>query len=261
MVKFWVQLVDAPNLLVAKAEFSVAEPSLFTPFNLKRLFSFITNYLEPLACLLYFVAVLLNRKTTKRADTQILSIYYMLGTLVLLTGSVAVKVTNNNMWAYDLMALFTAVFIGLYFYRLFQSQAKKRTVLVLVIAYLLYAVLRNFTLEGPRLFDSIGYSIVAASVAVYVFMYFHDILKNVTEANILGEFNFWLASGYLIYFVGSFIIFVSYYYFTNKILDTFTQPERDILTALWGMHNVLLFVSALSLLIGSLWITYRRKLD
>ena len=35
--------------------------------------------------------------------------------------------------------------------------------------------------------------------------------------------------------------------------------EIHFLTNLWGLHNCLLFLGALSLLTGSLWITYRRK--
>ena len=189
-----------------------------------------------------------------------LFIYYLSITLVHLAGSIATKLADNNVWSYDLGALLTAVFTGLYFYRLFPSKTKKTTVTVLVGLYLIYAIYRNITMEGERLFDSIGYAIVCASIAIYVFMYFHGILKNVTEANILKEFNFWLASAYLIYYVGSFLIFASFYYFTIKVLDGYTQADSDIMTALWGMHNVLLFLSALMFLISCLWITSRRKL-
>ena len=148
---------------------------------------------------------------------------------------------------------------GIYFYRLLQAPQKKKTVVLFTIFYLVYALIRNFTLTQVRLFDSMGYSIVSASIATYVFMYFHQLLKNVTGASILAEFNFWLASVYLIYFVGSFIIFVSYGYLTNKILSTYTKQETHLLTALWGLHNILLFISAISLLTGCLWLTYRKK--
>jgi hypothetical protein len=224
------------------------------------LFTFITNFLEPVAYLLYFIAILIYRKRASTNHSQVLFIYYLSITVVHLAGSIATKVADNNVWSYDLGALLTSVFTGLYFYQLFPSKTKKTTIAVLVGIYLLYAIYRNITLEGQRLFDSIGYTIVCASVAVYVFMYFHGILKNVTEANILKEFNFWLASVYLIYYVGSFLIFASFYYFTLKVLDGYTQADSDIMTALWGMHNVLLFLSALMLLISCLWITSRRKL-
>lgn len=220
----------------------------------------ITNYLEPIACLLYFIALVINYRIKKSTGLHILFVYYLFAILLLTAGAFRIGAkNNNNIWVYDLLLLFTSVLIGIYFYRLFRASAKKKIVLVLIGIYIIYAIIRNLTIAEIRLFDSLGYSLVSASVTVYVFMYFHQVLKNVTGVNILKEFDFWLASGYLFYFAGSFIIFVSYYYFTTKILATYTEEERDLLTALWGLHNVLLFISASSLLIGSLWLAYRRK--
>lgn len=224
------------------------------------MFLLISNYLEPIACLLYFVSLVFHYRVQKQRVTKLLIFHYLIITILLTIGAIQIQGTeSNNIWFYDIANLSTAIFIGTYFYYLLQHRTKKKIVSALVTIYILYSVFRHFTLEGDRLFDSIGYSFVSASVVIYVFMYFHQALKNVTEISILKEFNFWLASGYLVYFAGSFIIFVSYYYLTKKILHTYTTAERDILTALWGMHNALLFISALSLLTGSLWITYRRK--
>ena len=114
-------------------------------------------------------------------------------------------------------------------------------------------------LQEFHLFDSVGYSIVSFSVVLYVIMYFHQLLSNVTDENLFHDFNFWLGSGYLIYFLGSFIIFLTYHYFTNRILATYTQEERQLLTNLWGLHNCLLFSGAGLLLGFILWLGYQRK--
>jgi hypothetical protein len=193
---------------------------------------------------------------------QVLYIYYVLTTILhsYIAITSALKISKGNIWLYEIVAFTTVVCLGYHFHQLLEGKKKKRVVLVLTGVYLTYAIVRQFTLEGQRLFDSIGYSLLSASVATYVFMYFHQVLKNVTEVSILKDFNFWLSSSYLLYFVGSFIIFVNYYSLTNQILKTYTSEERQLLMALWGLHNVLLFLGALSLLTGSLWITYRRKL-
>jgi hypothetical protein len=226
------------------------------------LFSFITNFLEPFALLIYFVALWVYYQKNKTPATKLLFIYYLLVTILQLFSSTIVKIISiSNIWMYDIVAVLTIVCISIYFHQLLQTSKKKKAVVTMLCVSLIYTIIRHATIEGMRLFDSIGYSIISASIALYVFMYFHQVLQNVTHFNILKDFNFWLASGYLIYFVGSFIIFVSYYYFTKKILKTYTKAERDVLTALWGLHNVLLFISALSLLIGSLWVTYRKKLE
>jgi len=225
-------------------------------------FAFFTNYLECLCFLLYFLALrMYNRKEKSKAIKQ-LSIYYLLITLLQVYGTLEVKFLYiGNIWVYDAVAVLTAIFISHHFYRLLESPKKKTTVLVLFGIYIVYAIIRHTTLEGRRLFDSAGYAILSASIAVYVFMYFHQVLQKVTNASILRDINFWLASGYLFYFVGSFFIFVSYYYFTTLIIHTLTKPEKRLLTSLWGLHNVLLFISALALITGCLWINSRRKLE
>ena len=225
------------------------------------MFSFITNYLEPFAFLVYFIALLIHYKDNKTIDIKLLVIYYMLLTALQLWGSLEVKLFNvTNIWMYDLAAFFTSIFLGIYFYRLFPVPTKQKTVIVLTGIYIAYVVLRELTLTSMRLFDSIGYAIISASLAIYVFMYYGQILRNVSAKNILNEFNFWLASGYLFYYVGCFFIFVSYYYFTTKYLANQSRQVIKLLTALWGVHNVLLFISALSLLIGTVWINSRKKL-
>ena len=161
---------------------------------------------------------------------------------------------------YESVAFLAAVFIGHHFYRLLQSPIKKNTVIALLCIYMVHVVIRQITHEGIRMFDSFGYSLLSASIAVYVFMYYHQVLQKVTEQSIFEDLNFWLASSYLVYFVGSFIIFVSYYYFTTLVINTLTKEESRLLTTLWGLHNVLLFISAATFLTGSLWINFRRKL-
>ena len=224
------------------------------------MYKFVKNLLEPTACFIYLVACFLQYKSRKEKAVKTLVWYYVIATLVLLASALAVKFKLfQTVFLYDIMGVITSLFVGGYFYHLLPNAAKKRAALCLIGLYLVYAVIRNITLDGQRLFDSLGYAILSASIAVYVFMYFHQLLKNVSEANVLKEFNFWLAAGYLFYYVGSSFIFISYYYFTVKILDTYTKQERALLSALWGLHNVLLFISALSLLIGCLWINFRRK--
>ena len=230
------------------------------------MFAFFVNYLEPLACLFYLAAVLLNYTQSRQIRLLLLALFYFVSSVLFTIGSFLVKEKVSNIWTYDLVAFFAAVCIGVYFYFLLNTRAKKRTVVVLVSTYLLYVLTRQLTLQGPRLFDSIGYALLSASVVTYVFMYFHQVLKNVTELNILREFNFWLASGYIIYFAGSFIIFVTYFYLTKQLMESDTvlnapsvRADTHLLTALWGLHNVLLFVGAISLLLSSLWVNYRRK--
>lgn len=177
----------------------------------------------------------------------------------MLAASVLVETNIETVWLYNIHALLTVGLLGYYFRNLFKTIFKKKVITLLIVVVSLYLLVKNLVLREFRLFDSIGYSLVSASVVIYVLMYFHQLLSNVTENDIFQDFTFWLGSAFLIYFLGSFIIFLTYYYFTVQILATYTNEERYLLTNLWGLHNCLLFTGALLLLTGSLWIVYRKK--
>jgi len=223
------------------------------------LHSFIGNFLEPLAYFVYLAAVMLFQKKRGETSLNLLRIYYSFAFLLMLATSLSVHYVDETNWLYSIHALVTVVALGLYFRRLFSTVQKKNITTVLIAATVIYLLVKNVVLGEYHLFDSIGFSLVSASVVLLVLMYFHQLLSNITDENILHNFNFWLSSGFLIYFLGNFIIFLTYHYFTAKIMATYTHEERYIMTNLWGLHNCLLFAGALSLLAGSLWIVYRRK--
>jgi hypothetical protein len=224
------------------------------------LYSFINNYLEPTGYFIYLIALWLYARRYKEKLITALLAYCFLTFVVMLAASIMVKHSSAaNIWLYNIHAFLTIVFLGFYFRKLFLTRAKMRAVTLLSGLIVLYLLVKNIVMQDYQLFDSMGYSLVSAAIVFFVLMYFHQLLSNVSDQNILRNFNFWLASGYLIYFAGSFIIFLSYYYLTTQILATYTAQERELLTTLWGVHNMLLFVSAFSLLIGSLWLTYRKK--
>lgn len=238
----------------------LTQPSLKIKSASLTLHAFIGNYLEPLAYLVYLIAVSLYAKEHREKNPQLLLLYFTLAFACMLSSTILVEIkAPETIWLYNIHAFFTVWILGVYFRNLFQSSFKKNIATFLIVSVTAYLLVKNLVLHQFHTFDSIGYSLVSASVVLYVFLYFHQLLSNVTDENIFHNFNFWLTSGFLIYFLGNFIIFLSYHYFTAKIMATYTQEERYILTNLWGLHNCLLFVGAASLLSGSLWMAYRRK--
>lgn len=204
--------------------------------------------------------MVLFAKTQNNSRIRLLQWYYVLAFLLMLTASLLVPIGDyNTNWLYHIHAFVTLWILGLYYRGLLQDARKKLVPVICIAGISLYLLVKVVVLKQYRLFDSIGYSLVSVSVVIYIFLYFHQLLSNVTDQNIFQDFNFWLSAGFLIYFLGNFIIFLTYHYFTLQILATYTEAERDMLTNLWGLHNCLLFAGALSLLGGSLWIVYRRR--
>ena len=221
------------------------------------LYNFFANFLEPIAYLVYFIAFLLEIRKHKAINTWILLIHYLFATILMVYAAMKALLNQNNVWLYNLVCLQSSVAICFYFHQLVVGRKQKLIVKFILAANVIYFLVTNVILGRFFLFDSIGYAILSVSVSILGFFYFYDVLKNVRIRQY--DFNFYLVSGYLIYFLVSFAIFLTYHYLTNRILDTYTDEERGLLTILWGVHNVSLFLSAMTTLSGSLWIIYRNR--
>jgi len=109
-------------------------------------------------------------------------------------------------------------------------------------------------------FPSMGFIIVSSGIIVLVFLYLHQLFSKIAGDGLSGNFDFWFICSQLIYQLGSFFIFLTYNYLTQKILpnESYTYENRSLLASLWGVHNVLLFLGSLITCFGVAWI-YRKK--
>jgi len=193
---------------------------------------------------------------------KVLSGYYFIGAVLMIKASLLNRANIPNIGIYDFMFLLTSLCIGFFFYLTLLSQKKKAVIIGICCIDAVYYILNDIVFKGSALFDSTGYVILSVGIVVMIFMFMHQILTNVSDESLWFNFEFWFVSSLLIYFLGSFVIFLSFNYLTRRILpDELYVPEnRDLLTALWGVHNVLLFLSSLLTLGSVLWISFRKKL-
>jgi hypothetical protein len=223
------------------------------------IFAFLSNILEPFAYLIFFIAVYLQLVKTGASSLRLLLFHYLVCTLLMTLAAWKAFYSQDNLWTYNVLWLQSAFFIPLYFHQRFRSRRKKWVIRALISINLLYFLINDIVYAQLFRFDSLGYSLLSVSISIVCFMYFYQVFTHVTEKPIWYDFNFWLVSGYLFYFLVSFAIFLTYHQLTSNILDTYTSEERHLLTVLWGVHNCLLFISAVTALFGHLWITYRNR--
>lgn len=184
-----------------------------------------------------------------------LVVFYLVGTVLLSGMALKHKSVNSNTYIYNLLYLVSSVFLSYYFSTLLNTRLKKTTAVIAGVTTLAYY---SFHIDTPY-FDSIGYVIASTGIVVLIFLYLHQVLTNVTEEPLSLNVDFWFVCAQLAYHLGSFAIFLSYNYFTQRYMAEGKSPEiGTILTYLWIVHNVLLFLSALIISFGIAWI-YRRK--
>jgi hypothetical protein len=168
---------------------------------------------------------------------------------------------TSNIVIYDLMFLLTSVSLGVYFYSTLLSLRKKLITIWICSTEVIYYVLNNIVFKSSPLFDSTGYAILSTGIVIMIFMYMHQILTNVSDESLWLNFEFWFVASLMIYFLGSFIIFLTFNYLTRKILpdELYSLENRHLLDAVWGVHNVLLFLGSLLTLGSVLWISSHKK--
>ncbi|MEO6914570.1 MAG: hypothetical protein ABI151_02085 [Chitinophagaceae bacterium] len=224
----------------------------------KVFLQFISIQLEPICYIILSLALLLRLRIKGQRKIRVLLGYYLLSAAGLSYASWLVFDNLNsgasNNWIYNLLILPAMLAIGYYFHQTFTGKISRHLSMALVAVNLIYSGLRNLTYTRIIIFDSVGYSLLSISVSMLCFAYFYQLLRNVNENKLWADFDFWIVSSMLLYFLGGFFIFLFY-----NILDSNTYEERELLSILWSVHNVLLFLSSLIMLYGCIWINYRNR--
>lgn len=218
---------------------------------------FISNLVEPISYGLCFLFLLFHVRKNNIVRWKTLVVYYFIATLLMLKAAYS----ETNIEIYSLLSVLTFVCLGLYFYYTLFSRWKKFVTVFFCMVETAYYLADNFIFDSPTVFDSTAYVILSVGIVLMAFMYMHQILTNVTEDPLSHNFDFWFVSAQLIYYLGSFFIFLTYGYLTQKILTTnlYSYENRIYLSQLWRVHNVLLFLSSLITSAGIVWISFRRK--
>jgi len=200
--------------------------------------AFLVNELEPVAYLIYVLAVFLQFKCTRSFRYKVLSIYYALCAVVLYAG---IAFSDNNYWTYNLLFFVNILVLSWYYLRLFDDKTKKNIAVVLGVLNAIVFIYINVIRHKYNEYNDDVYGISFITIVLYSLLYLHQLLINMKEESLLLNFDFWLVCGYLLYFLGSFVIVCNY----SNSTGYFTRGD------LWIMNNIILFIcSAITLLIS-----------
>ena len=214
---------------------------------------FLKNFLEPLSYLLYTFLLILVLNNKSPVHRKALFMYYIIAVIITYYANFLsyIKTHGDNNYLYNLFFFITICFFSYYFYNIITGRIKKYVIAFLFLLNLFLFVEYDVVLN--QFHDTYNNYVTATcyvSLVVYCLFYFDQLLRNVNELNILHEFDFWLVSAYLIYFLGAFFIILFY---KDK-----EAPQRAII---WSFQNIILFTSALIALTGNIWVKYYGKLQ
>ena len=216
--------------------------------------SLFKNFLEPLSFLLYATLFFLKYRKDKDFIHLVLFIHYLFGTILLSLASIkAMDIDNqaDNNWLYNILYLSTICVLSVYFYSLLFTTLKKNIIVFLlainIIIFVDYDLLKGHFFNE---FNGYVFAVCFLSIVIYTLFYFDQLIRNVNESNILYRFDFWLISGYLLYFLSCFFIILFY--------ESGDPEERGYL---WAVQNVILFISSAITCAGYLWSGYKKRIS
>lgn len=233
-------------------------PKLPASILTKDLLHFFSIQLEPICYALFALALFLRVKRQPDRKIFVLLLYYLTSAIGMsYAGWLAYQYPEqgvSNNWIYNMLILPAVLAIGYYFYQSLPAKGARLLAISLGVLNIVYFTVRNIPYTRILVFDNMGYSLLSISVSLLCFMYFFHLLKNVNEYRLWANYDFWIVSSLLLYFLGGFFIFLFY-----NILENPSYEQRLLLTALWSVHNVLLFLSSLIMLVSSIWINSRNR--
>jgi len=214
--------------------------------NLYFLRHFFKDLLEPLSYLVYFIALVICVRKVKEGKMVVLLVYYFTVSVLLAIAAYTPSDSLNKL-IYNLFFFFTICVFSFYFNTLLFKTLYKRIVLLLFTINSIVFIYHNFLQKHAYEVNTFVYAVSFLTVVIFSLLYFIQLLQNIREDNIFRQFDFWLVSSYLLYFLSSFFIILFY---VNIDIN-----ERALL---WSMQNIVLFLSSLVTISGSIWISYHR---
>ena len=188
---------------------------------------------------------MLNKGTPR--IKKILFIYYLVS-IPLISIGVFTKNTFVNHVVYNVFFFITICILSFYFKSVVFDKMRRSIINVVLIINAVLFVIYDLINGGLADINTLCYAVTYLSVLIYALLFFEHLIRNVNELNLLLQFDFYLVSGYLLYFFSCFFIILFY--------DNVEIDERAVL---WSLQNVILFLSSILTISGSLWIHHRKK--
>ena len=224
------------------------------------MFSLITNLLEPLSFLSYCLVFALCWRKNKGKAVVIPLFFYLFAGIAMSYCSFLAHRQIKNVFIYNYVLLpASLVFYSFYFYSIISGLKKRKVIQLLFFINIVVFIFKRFFIKQNEFFDSISFALLGITTVIFCLLFFSQKLAEVSEEPIFTDFNFWVVCSYFISSSGSFLVFLTYYYLTEKIVGNYNERDIHTLTVLWAIPNILLFAGSCITLTGFAWVQYHKR--
>lgn len=166
---------------------------------------------------------------------------------------------QNNFPVYTLFNICQVIFIGLFYYLLFEKKKNiQRLILVVCFLFLLYA-LPNY-IQNPFLIGHKNKLITVPIIIFFIFTYFYFLLKDLEVKNLKKAASFWISVGLLFYFTITFFSFLFKHFVLQEYLASLESgTEHSFGKITHYANDVNLIANTLKFIMVSIGLTYAAR--
>lgn len=191
--------------------------------------------------------------------TNILFLHFLISFLLCLWIVILSYYHRQNIDVYTVSCLTSFYTLSIYFFVILKLRANKNLVKAASVIFTIFYIINISFWEDSTAFNSIGFAAESIFILIFSFTYFRERLLMLDLGTIHSATNLWVVIGFFFYYAGSFFIFLTYKILTQKGITTNLLEERKSLGTLWGLHNIIYFISCLIASVGLLWKKFRTR--
>ena len=158
---------------------------------------------------------------------------------------------KNNMFLFHIFTLCEGVLLILYFKTLFQQKWFRNTLLTLLLSFSAIAFLNVWLWEPLDHYPSIPRMLECILMMVLAIVFFTNVFQQSAVTNLIEYPHFWMVSGLLLYFAGTFFM---------NIVGPFVLDTKKLGFDVYDIHSVLnIFLNIIYTIV--LWMGSRRLIS
>lgn len=157
---------------------------------------------------------------------------------------------KNNMFVSHFYTMVEYFFWSLIYLKLFEKKRIKKFIIGSIFFVFLVAIVNMIYWQPLDMYNSYSKTLESAFLVCFAIVWFYQIFINQTIKRLEIHPNFWINAAVLIYFSGSFVLFV-----TNNFLMEIPLVE---FLEVWTLHAIFIMIHYLLLAIG-LWLVKHKK--
>lgn len=182
-------------------------------------------------------------KSIKKARPEILLFLGLSAFFEILSRALYSKSVNNLPYLH-LYTFLEFLVVSSFYYSTLATVTGKKALRILIVLFSLWAVINAFFVQGLYAYNSYVRPLECLIIMAFSLVFYYKMLNELETQTPIQNSDFWINTGFFLYFSGSFVLFV--------LSNVLTSESYELNMTAWAMHAFLMGILHTLIIIG-LW--------